>query len=765
MSNCRLIGIVSLLFLICAASFGSTASVKAQASDPIVMTITPSFGGRVKHGEWLGLRVSLENSGNDANVDIQAEVADQLYSRAVALPAGARKDVHLYVLPYDDQPISVRLVQGEQSLVEAQVHVSLYPQAEYLIATTAPDPDALIPLSGLSLPGRGQAHFISLTLQDLPERVEPLRSLDCLILAGDTSSLTVAQGEALRAWVEAGGRLLIGGGTAAHRTMVGLPESLRPVTLDETAEPPALGTLADFVNEPILVPGPFLVTWPAEHQGLDIINQDGRALLVQQPMGQGWVSYLALDPAASPFDAWTGTLPFWTKLLESNSILIDDTPAHIQEAAQMNNPLRDMPALDLPSINSLALLLGLYILIVGPVNYLLLRRLRLLAWAWVTIPILTLAFSIGGFRLGYALRGADVIVKQISVLPLSPGASHLPARTYIGLFSPSSTTYDVQVGGNALVSRLSPEGGSLNVIQEKTALVQDLSVGQWTMEGLQAQTWTDDETLNLDATLSFKDGQVQGTIRNNLERPLRDAILLAGSRYARLGDLDAGKETTVEAVLQSADNPFSSASPQETQLLLNAYFDILQKASFSSADTTLLAWTDLNPIEVQVKGTQGVKTTWQRTTLVVARLPLSPVDGQIEFPLGSIRGRPIELAGYIRKCAGPGTIQVNDGYVVLEYPLPLARRTWQPTALTISVNSTEQGSPVPTLLVYNWTDGIWMTLGNVDSGPVYSIDNPGNFVSPISSTIRLQVQDSGGSACHRLDVGLKGLTSTEGESQ
>jgi hypothetical protein len=764
MSSRHLISLGLLVLFICAASFGSTVSVEAQAPNPIVMTVTPSFGGRVKYGEWLGLRISLENPGDDATVEIQAHVADRSYSRSVTLLAGARKDVHLYVLPYDDRPISVRLVQGEQSLVETQVHISIYPQAEYLIATTAPDPDALLPLSGLNLPSRGQAHFISLAPQDLPERVEPLRSLDCLILAGDTSSLTTAQGEALSAWVELGGKLLIGGGAAARRTMIGLPESLQPVTLDETAESRALGALADFVKEPILVPGPFLVTWPAEQRGPDMINQDGRALLVKQPRGQGWVSYLALDPTASPFDAWTGTLPFWVKLLDPGFILINDTPAHMQEAAQMNGPLSDMQALDLPSINSLALLLGLYILVVGPVNYLLLRRLRLLAWAWVTIPILTLAFSIGGFSLGYALRGADVIVKQISILPLSPGASYLPARTYIGLFSPSNTTYDVQVGGNALVSRLS--GGPLNVIQEKTALVQGLGVGQWTMEGLQAQTWLDDETLNLDATLTFKDGRVQGTIHNNLERPLHDAILLAGSRYARLGDLDAGKETAVEAVLQSAGNPFfPSTSSRERGLLLSTYFDILQKASYSSVDTTLLAWTDLNPIEVQIKGTQGVKTNWQRTTLVVARLPLSPGDGRIEFPPGLIRGRPIELAGLVGECASPDTIQVSDGYMVLEYQPPLTEWTWQPTALTISVNSTEQGSPVPTLLVYNWTDGVWMTLGDIDSGPVYSIDDPGSFVNPVDSTIRLRVQGIGGGVCHRFDVGLKGLISTGGEGQ
>jgi hypothetical protein len=733
------------------------------------MTITPSFGGRVKRGEWLGLRVRLENPGDDADVVIQAQVADRFYSQAVSLPAGARKDVHLYILPHDDQPVSVRLVQGEHSLVETQVHPSLYPQADYLIASVAPDPDALLPLSGLGLPGRGRAHFISLAPQDLPERLEPLRSLDCLILTGDTSSLTTAQGEAVRAWVELGGMLLIGGGAAARRTMAGLPQSLQPVTLDETAQAPTLDALAGFAQEPVLIPGPFLVTWPADQHGATVIDQDGRPLLVKQPMGQGWVSYLALDPTASPFDAWTGTLHFWMKLLEPGSTPIEEVPDLAQEAVQMNGPLSDLPALDLPSINSLALLLGMYVLVVGPANYLILRRLRLLAWAWVTIPVLTLAFSIGGFRLGYGLRGADVIVNQISILPLSPGADYLPARTYVGLFSPSSTTYDVQVGGQALVDRLSPGGGPLNVTQGEPALVQNLSVGQWTMEGLRAQTWLGGETLTLDATLTFKAGQVQGTIRNNLERPLHDATLLAGSRYARLGDLDAGQETTVESILQSTGDPFPSVSSREAQSryrTLRSYLEILQRASYASADVTLLAWTDLNPVDVRVKGERDVKTSWRRTTLVAARMPLSPVDGRIEFPLGSVRGYPIEFAGLAGECAVPGTIHVSDGHTVLEYRPLLAGRTWRPTALTISVNSTEQGAPVPTLLIYNWTDDVWMALGSLDSGPVYSIDDPESLVNPTNGTVRLRVQDGRGGACHRFDVGLNGLlTSPEGKSQ
>ena len=48
--------------------------------------------------------------------------------------------------------------------------------------------------------------------------------------------------------------------------------------------------------------------------------------------------------------------------------------------------LQNLPVLALPSLNILAVLLGVYIVFVGPVNYLVLRRLKKLDWGWVTIP-------------------------------------------------------------------------------------------------------------------------------------------------------------------------------------------------------------------------------------------------------------------------------------------------------------------------------------------------------------------------------------------
>ena len=48
------------------------------------------------------------------------------------------------------------------------------------------------------------------------------------------------------------------------------------------------------------------------------------------------------------------------------------------------------------------MLLGAYILLIGPINYLVLRRLDRREWAWVTMPVLIVVFAVGAYGFGIA---------------------------------------------------------------------------------------------------------------------------------------------------------------------------------------------------------------------------------------------------------------------------------------------------------------------------------------------------------------------------
>ena len=58
----------------------------------------------------------------------------------------------------------------------------------------------------------------------------------------------------------------------------------------------------------------------------------------------------------------------------------------------------NLPSLALPPIGGLLVLLFGYIVLVGPVNYLVLRRLDRREWAWFTVPALIVVFTVGVVR-------------------------------------------------------------------------------------------------------------------------------------------------------------------------------------------------------------------------------------------------------------------------------------------------------------------------------------------------------------------------------
>jgi hypothetical protein len=215
-------------------------------------------------------------------------------------------------------------------------------------------------------------------------------------------------------------------------------------------------------------------------------------LIRESSRGKGRVAFVALDLSGSPLDAWGGTRLFWERLLLTGAqygegLPVDVSPRQLR-SQQMAYALSNLPSLDLPSVRGLSVLLLVYILLVGPINYLVLRWTRRLQWAWVTIPLLTLLFSGGAFALGYALRGTDLILNQVALVTAGrDGTAHVDS--YVGLFSPSRQSYELEVEGGGLLSPISQEGdpfrggnsapgGEMTFVQGDVGEVRGLAINQ-----------------------------------------------------------------------------------------------------------------------------------------------------------------------------------------------------------------------------------------------------------------------------------------------
>jgi hypothetical protein len=755
--------------------------------------------------------VQVENNGTDLDGELRVRIADSWgatnFAAQAQLPSGSRKRIPLYVLPNNfSHTLEVQLVSGGQVLASQNVDVSPEPNINYFVGYIAPDPGALSLLKTVTLPGQRRFTVpVAVSLAELPERVEALRSLDTLVInAADTSTLTPAQQASLETWVRQGGRLVIGGGAEAMQTAAGLRETLLPLEPRQLREIDELPGLAEYAgSEAVRVPGPFVIASGEPKQPARLLAFQGDTALIQEwQLGNGFVDFIGLDLAVAPFDAWSGTTGFWEALLAPGAAYpegmpIDMSPRQMR-SDQMNYALSNLPSLDLPSIRGIAVLLALYIMLVGPVNYLILRWRRRLHLAWITIPVFTIAFSAGAFSLGYALRGTDLILNKVAVIELRPdGFGNV--NSYLGLFSPARQSYEIEVSGGGLLSPLRPsydpwggQGGPSAAaeavfLQGDPGLVRGLTVNQWSMQAFMTEiTWDDIGSIEDDLVLSGQ--QLTGTVENRTDFNLKDVVVILGNQFTRLGDLAPGESKEVSMDVPTLlgqpfespviyrlfseffDRPSPTGPPREAQLkqaVLESVFpwgsypgtwssSLSRPRTAQSLEVVFLGWFDQAPPEVRIGRREPAQQT---TALLYDTMALRLADGNtVSLPPGIIPGSVIEMpqdGGYCGPMGSPA-VYFNQGQAVFEYHLPEVAEGVEVSDLVVHIGTDSGLSRAPATAVYDWDSGTWNELVDAVAGRNLVPAGEGLINQNGDIRVRLSSENFIGGGCFYVALGVEG---------
>ncbi len=815
--------IIALLVVLASLLMTPSARLAAAQADQISLTVTPAGDGYFKNGEWLAVWAEIENAGSDIEAQLSVQItgssSQSTYAVDVSLPSGARKRVPLYILPNNfSRELEVQLKTQDTLLAKQKITVRPQGNITYLVGLVASERGGLALLNGITLPGQSRPKVIlDLAPADIPERSEGLGSFDLLVFNDvDTSRLTPAQAEALAGWVHQGGQLVIGGGSGTALTLSGLPTDLLPVEVNGQGEIRAedLNDLVAFAEgSTIRTTGTFVcATVTPAPQARTLVEASLSPLVVEGSYGKGRVDFIGLNLSSAPFNSWPDTIAFWNRLVASLGQYPMDQPPDIsmRQLAGMNmvSNLSNIPALDLPSIRWLTILLGVYILLVGPANYLILRRLRRLQLAWLTIPALTLLFSTGAFGMGYLMRGTDVIMNQIALI--APNGSGSAAVTnYLGLFSPSQRSYALEVKTPGLLSAIigydgnpwnstgGVTGSSAVFIQGDRPKIEGLSVNQWSF-----QTFAEEEQWgqfgSLHGDLRLENEKIVGTIRNETTVPLTDNFLIAGQNFIHLGDLAVGQEKQVELsfgdITANRFGPPVSYRLYEGQngfgndRLLNLKISILNSTmngkgmqvgpvqrpvpmvnpsnnlttSLSDLAVTFLGWTDQAPPDVTVNGQPIQKQT---IGMVTQNLPyqISGLD-EISIPIGMIPGTVTQspVDGGICGNGDVTAVYMQHGSAEMTFQVPdLSGYTTQELRLNLAID----GSPLstPGVELYQWSDQAWTIIKDPVLG-VNLIAQPKNYINSDGSIrLRLTMESGAGGYCSYIDLGLKaGKTATQG---
>lgn len=602
-------GLAALIALALVGGWGPSGSVRA-ADGPAVTGVEVGIAGCYKLGMWTPVRISLAGGQTPIRAELVATVPD-----GEGVPSQ-------YVTPEFDLPAagSVQTVYVRFGRVESEMLVELRPvsdadgppspalpsvrrtfraSADRAFSTAAASNRPLFVVVGAETLGlenlggqdRGDQRPVVATvdrLQALPEHWSGYEAVDAVVLTTDVWTpyaslpVNVSQIQALDAWVRMGGMLVISVGKQAEAALG--PQSpigsFVPGKLERTIPLRQTTALEQFAGGSAQIPrlglgGRLELRVPqlAGVEGRIEAREGNLPIVVRAPRGFGEVVFVAVDLADPALRAWRDRGLLLRRLLdlpEAAAGQSQDRGAVLHHgyddiSGQLRSALDQFP--DAPGVpfSLVAGLIVAYLLLIGPIEYFVLRRLgRRMTLTWIVFPTVVLAFSAAALVLAYRLKGNADRVNQIDLVDVDVPSGLVRGTAWANLYSASPRRYDLAFEpanrAEAFTSWFGLPGSGLGGMEAKTvhpiAWKQPYRVSAnrdalaafplpaWSTRSLTAR-WTGRIDSPVHGQLHQEAEIVAGTIVNGLDVPLEDALLCYGHWVLDLGTLEPNETRTV----------------------------------------------------------------------------------------------------------------------------------------------------------------------------------------------------------------------------
>lgn len=604
---------VVLCVLVCCTTL-LPASARAQQS-PITFDVAAGYEGAFHVNEWFPVRVTVANSGPDVRGQLIFDFANNgtQPSRSayeIDLPQGARKQVTMYAAANDfgNRNGQISLVENGRELAKQAVRLEPLSSDQLLLVVASSDPALLNSLSGLVSSSTSSSTVRHIDLATLPEQTQGLNGIDALFLHDlDTNTLNERQRAALELWVQNGGKLIVSGGNNGAQAAAGVANllpvevtggfrqgSLQPLATGNTEGLPSNSTLSEVRPQPNAT-----ALFGATDLGY------------QRRVGQGMVAFTAFDLAATR--GWRGETELWENVLDLGPRLSLGGVSREQSFNVLADALRSN-SLALIPVWVLLILLALYILAIGPLNYLLLRRLGKLEWAWGTIPLVVLLFVAGVYGTGRVMRGNDARLTQITVVQTSEGQPRGTFTAYSGLFSPDRTRYTFSYAPETLVQELRSfddfgSSDSQIVASDAAAEVRNTLVDIRSIRTVLSES-SGETGVAVESNMQTSASTVRGDLRYSGAASLEDAIVVRGEAFQDLGTLETGATTTVDFNTTTTNYPWSldisEVASIDRKNVLTRINDINQynQGIIDPEAVYLIGWRNTPSVNVRVNGNE-----------------------------------------------------------------------------------------------------------------------------------------------------------------
>lgn len=310
--------------------------------------------------------------------------------------------------------------------------------------------------------------------------------------AGDRNPAIRVRRDALLEWVRRGGRLMISVGTnAAVCAQYTSLQDLLPLPINP-AEPKAdyprltlVGPPSSVGKDGILAPKEGTIPVAGFRKMPDravrmvmsttfLDNAVGQTvpLVAQSAFGLGRITVVGFDLDRSPFVDYADRSKVWMWLLKECGSAKAVTGQEQRGGGNPNVPnfggwpsgssnaeddfavgihrdLERFEGVPVISFGWVALFVLLYTLVIGPLEYLILKKVfKRLELTWITFPLIVLTVSVISYYSAYALKGSDLKLNKFDVVDVDAVGNRVYGRTWVSLFSPRQESFTISVTPN-----------------------------------------------------------------------------------------------------------------------------------------------------------------------------------------------------------------------------------------------------------------------------------------------------------------------------
>jgi hypothetical protein len=533
------------------------------------MDVEAGVAGWYRSGQWIPLQVTVQSQNTDVVGSLQVRVGglsntaaqfETTYETPFSISRGGSKRVFLYVSLEDfTQQVQVELVnQAGRVVLNEQANLRQLRYEDLLYVVVTESTTGSLDVSRLPI-GRGTSYQTTWRLDDLPPNAEALRSVDVMVFSDvNTGDMSPEQQGAMREWVLGGGHLIVTGGNNWQRTTAGLLDLL-PSTPRETLTLDDVSDIAEFAGrEDDDLEAQGLVSASEPLPGAQVLLDIQEVpIITRHWLGNGTVDFVAIDGTTEPFRSWSELPALWYELTLSNRAR-PSWSYGVERFGLARDAVSNVTGFDLPSLIQLAAFLALYIFLMGPANYLLLRAIGRREFAWFTIPILISVFTAFAYFTGFSLRGDDVTVNQVSLIQVWEGEEMARVDGVIGILSPRRTSYDVimrdQLTLRPLPNITEPSSLSeLSIRQGEDYAALNIPVDAAIMTSFATSGYIPAPNFEGSATFMLRgagtNARLEGEVTNGLPHTLERAIILVDDISYELGDMGPGETRRFELLV------------------------------------------------------------------------------------------------------------------------------------------------------------------------------------------------------------------------